>query len=111
MDSGVWSATPEALDEQLGFASKEYDVVAPRDLPHVVERSNGRYLLLTSDDGYRDNFELALPILRAHRVAATFFVTTEFLDTPRLSWRDEIAWMVRRSRTARPPPDRTRSGR
>ena len=38
--------------------------------------------LVTFDDGYRDNFDVAVPILRAGNVPATFFIPTAFLDSP-----------------------------
>jgi peptidoglycan/xylan/chitin deacetylase (PgdA/CDA1 family) len=55
-------------------------------------------VIITFDDGYRDNYSEAFQILKAHGASATFFVTTGFVDHPRLSWWDEIAWMVRNSR-------------
>jgi len=51
--------------------------------------------MVTFDDGYRDNYTDAFPLLKDAGVAATFFITTGFLDRPRLPWWDEIAWMVR----------------
>lgn len=35
---------------------------------------------ITFDDGYRDNHDVALPLLRQRGLAATFFVATGFLD-------------------------------
>jgi peptidoglycan/xylan/chitin deacetylase (PgdA/CDA1 family) len=39
-----------------------------------------RAMCITFDDGYRDNLEVAVPILRRHGVHATFFIATGFLD-------------------------------
>lgn len=42
---------------------------------------------VTLDDGYEDNFSVALPILRKYGVPATVFVVTASVDKPqRLSW-------------------------
>ena len=41
----------------------------------------GGSLSITFDDGYRDNFEVAAPILRKLGLPAAFFVTTGFLGT------------------------------
>jgi len=54
-----------------------------------------RPLAITFDDGYADNFEIALPILRRLKLTATFFVATGFLDGGRM-WNDTIIETVRR---------------
>ena len=41
----------------------------------------GGTLSITLDDGYRDNFEIAAPILRKLNLPATFFVATGFIDS------------------------------
>ncbi len=46
-------------------------------------------VVLTFDDGYRDTYENAFPLLRARGMTATFFVITDFIDEQRplyLSW-------------------------
>jgi peptidoglycan/xylan/chitin deacetylase (PgdA/CDA1 family) len=46
-------------------------------------------VVLTFDDGYRDNYENAFPLLQARGMTATFFVVTDFIDEDRplyLSW-------------------------
>jgi peptidoglycan/xylan/chitin deacetylase (PgdA/CDA1 family) len=98
-DHGLWSATPEQFDRQLRWLKAHFDVVSPRDIPYVLRLRRGRHVIVTFDDGYEDNYSAAFPILRAHRLPATFFVATGFIDHPRLPWWDEIAWMVRTSRT------------
>ena len=94
LDPGLFSATAAELDAQLALLARHFEVVPPSDL---VERpkARGRRVLITFDDGYRDNHELALPVLRRHGAVATFFVVPGFIDHPRLGWWDEIAWMVR----------------
>lgn len=41
---------------------------------------DGKYFHLSFDDGFRNNFTNALPILRRHSVPAIFFVTTGLID-------------------------------
>lgn len=103
-DAALWSATPEALDEQLGFLAREFDVVGPAEARERPPR-RGRRVLLTFDDGYRDNHELAFPLLRRHGLSAVFFLATGYLDDPRLPWWDEIADIVAHATAASLPPD------
>ena len=72
-------------DEVLGCLSR------PRTFPR-------RGVLLTFDDGYRDNYELAFPALREQGLPALFFVPTAPLVTRRLGWWDIVAYLVGRSR-------------
>ncbi len=105
-DRGLWSADAAGFDDQIRFFAKHFTIVTPQDLPEVRRAGRGRFVLITFDDGYRDNYEVAFPILRQHGVPATFFVTTGFLDTRRLAWWDEIAWMVRTSTRSGMAPGR-----
>ena len=94
-DRGLWSASVAELDGQLAAAARCADVIAPDEFTEVMRSGRGRHLLITFDDGYRDNYEIAFPLLRRHGLKAIFFLTTGFLDRPHIGWWDEIAWMVR----------------
>ena len=94
-DHELFSATPGEFDAQVGFLKAWCDVIVPADLETARRQRRGRFALITFDDGYIDNFTVALPILSAHGVPATFFLATGLLDRPRVSWWDEIAWMTR----------------
>ena len=54
-----------------------------------------RALTITFDDGYADNAQIALPLLRRHGLPATFFVATGFLDGGRM-WNDTVIETLRR---------------
>ncbi|MEO8992576.1 MAG: polysaccharide deacetylase family protein [Nitrosospira sp.] len=53
-----------------------------------------RAACITFDDGYADNAEVALPILKKYGVSATFFVATNFLDGGRM-WNDTVIELIR----------------
>jgi peptidoglycan/xylan/chitin deacetylase (PgdA/CDA1 family) len=53
-----------------------------------------RALLLTFDDGYRDNYESAFPILRSRGLPAVFFVATDHMDTGELLWWDMATMLI-----------------
>ncbi len=54
-----------------------------------------RALAITFDDGYADNCAVALPILRAHGLPATFYIASGFLDGGRM-FNDSVIETVRR---------------
>jgi peptidoglycan/xylan/chitin deacetylase (PgdA/CDA1 family) len=96
-DRTLWSADAATLDEQLSVLARCTEVIGPEDLQAGGGGRWGRRVMITFDDGYRDNYELAFPLLRRHGLGATFFLATGFVDRPHAPWWDEIAWMVRRS--------------
>ena len=49
---------------------------------------------ITFDDGYADNHDVALPILRRHGLCATFFIATDYLDGGRM-WNDTVVEALR----------------
>ena len=95
-DRSLWSSTAESFDGQARFLARDADVIGPDELERALQERRGRHVMLTFDDGYRDNHEIAYPILRSHGLRACFFVATGFLDRACQAWWDEIAWMVRR---------------
>jgi len=54
-------------------------------------------IILTFDDGYRDNYENAFPLLVEHQMRATFFVVTDFIDEARPEY---LAWDMAREMLA-----------
>jgi peptidoglycan/xylan/chitin deacetylase (PgdA/CDA1 family) len=83
---------PDVFDKQVEFLSRYYRVMP---LLELVERSRkgdvpAGAVAITFDDGYRDNYEYAFPILRKHRVGATIFVSTGAIETGELLWHDRV---------------------
>jgi peptidoglycan/xylan/chitin deacetylase (PgdA/CDA1 family) len=113
-DSGVFSATAESLEEQVRFLKLNLEIIDLEEAIDIAEkrtRLRDTRVLLTFDDGYRDNYDLAFPILRAYGVQGVFFLPTAFIGTDSIPWWDEIANLIQRAITGtiRLPglPDRT----
>ena len=56
---------------------------ARRDVP-------GRALAITFDDGYKDNYTNAFPILRGLNLPATIFLTTGGIESGEWLWHDKV---------------------
>lgn len=52
-----------------------------------------RPIVLTFDDGWREQYDVAFPILQRYRMRATFFVSTSFVGYPRFMTWEELAEM------------------
>jgi peptidoglycan/xylan/chitin deacetylase (PgdA/CDA1 family) len=88
----------ERFDQQLRFLKQAFNIIP---LSQAVQglRSGAlpsRAACITFDDGYADNAEVALPILKHHGASATFFVATGFLNGGRM-WNDTVIELIRRA--------------
>jgi peptidoglycan/xylan/chitin deacetylase (PgdA/CDA1 family) len=95
---GNVSATPAEFDEQARWISQRFSVVSLSDVAAAAVSGAvlpPRPLLITFDDGYRDNHETAAPILQAHGLAATAFLATDLVGGRLVPWWDLAAWCFR----------------
>ena len=103
------TAKPEAIYPD-GIEAAKFDQLMRRVAAHFRVLSLGqaahclaegrlpeRALVLTFDDGYADNAELAMPILQRHGLVGTFFVASGFLDGGCM-WNDRIIHSLRTTR-------------
>lgn len=74
--------TAESFDRLVGKLKRWFNVIPLDDAAErlVQRRLPRRPLCITFDDGYADNYRVALPILRKHGLPATFFIATGYLD-------------------------------
>lgn len=100
-DANVYSCTSEQFENHLCAIKKNFEVISTDQLLKIRTQSKPltkRYAIITFDDGYLDNFEIALPLLKKHDLTATFFVTTDFISQKSIPWWDEIAWMIKQTK-------------
>jgi len=99
--------TADTLDRQLAFLKEHFDVVPLSFLINSkFEIRNSKLFsrplgAITFDDGWRDNYELAFPILRKHGLPATIFLTTDFIGTDRVYWHTELLYLLLHGRLSR----------
>jgi peptidoglycan/xylan/chitin deacetylase (PgdA/CDA1 family) len=92
----VYSATPEALRAQLLYLRDHFHM-PPTDAIDADGPVRVPTALVTFDDGYRDNAELALPVLAELGVPGAFFLPAALIDEPRVPWWDHAAYVVKAS--------------
>lgn len=93
LDERVVSASPAGFDRQMQYLRSRHEVLSFDDLVDRVHADRPiptNAAVVTFDDGYRDNFDLAYPILRRHGLPATIFLTTGFVGSTQRLWWDEL---------------------
>lgn len=100
-DRGVFSSTAAHFELHVLTLRERFELVNLERLNYYLANpgvASKPLALITFDDGYRDNYELAFPILRRHQASAVFFLPTGFIGTEKIPWWDRIAWLLRHCR-------------
>lgn len=98
-DIELVSAWEEEFDWQMRYLSRNHEVITCRDLAQLLDAGRPvprRAVIVTFDDGYQDNHDVVLPILRRHGLPAVVFVATGYMDSRETYWYDLLVhWMLR----------------
>jgi peptidoglycan/xylan/chitin deacetylase (PgdA/CDA1 family) len=76
------------FDKCIKYISKNFHVVLLEDMvlnKHELKGSKN-YATIVFDDGYKDNFQYALPILEKYKVKASFYIVTDCIDKNIPTW-------------------------
>jgi peptidoglycan/xylan/chitin deacetylase (PgdA/CDA1 family) len=89
---GGLEITPQFLDAVLTHVrARGYEIIRMDEVPERLKHPAPQkpFVVLTFDDGYRDNTDHALPVLQRHSAPFTLYATTGFADgTASLWWLD-----------------------
>jgi peptidoglycan/xylan/chitin deacetylase (PgdA/CDA1 family) len=88
---------PEVLfDEQIKYLSRKYNIITLRQAVKALNSAKrlNNTAVITFDDGYRNNFTLALPILEKYNAPATVFVTAGYIGSKEILPLDEAYVLI-----------------
>jgi peptidoglycan/xylan/chitin deacetylase (PgdA/CDA1 family) len=89
--------TPEFLERAIRWLKRRsYEFVSLDEArARLVDRNfNKRFVVITLDDGYRDNKSFALPVFARHQVPYALYVPIDFADGKGNLWWDVIEHVV-----------------
>jgi peptidoglycan/xylan/chitin deacetylase (PgdA/CDA1 family) len=71
----------------------------PISLEEAITRKNlpPHPVVLTFDDGYKNNYTCAFPILKKYNIPATIFVMTGFIDRTTYLWSDRLEFIIKQA--------------
>lgn len=104
LDPDLIDAAPADFDAQMATLARRFHPVSIDEV--LAAHRSARPLppgsvLVTFDDGYRDNYENAFPILKRHGIPGLFFISTGHVESRRLFWWEQLSLFVRRSNLTR----------
>jgi peptidoglycan/xylan/chitin deacetylase (PgdA/CDA1 family) len=91
-----WEPDARLFATQLDLLAEHFNVLPLQDAAARLRAGTlpARALCITFDDGYADNFTIALPVLKARALPATVFVAPGYLDGGRM-FNDTVIETVR----------------
>jgi peptidoglycan/xylan/chitin deacetylase (PgdA/CDA1 family) len=103
-DMGIYNyrkkfITPHNFKKQIQYIKRNYTLL---DLDEAIGHLKNKSLpknpiVITFDDGYRNNYSHAYPIIKNSEVPATLFLTTNFIDKKSPIWVDRIEYTLNKS--------------
>ena len=90
------------FEKQMIYLKKNYKVISMDELvylynnPKIIDK-NVNYAAVTFDDGFKNNFSTAAPILSKHKIPTMFYITTGLIGSNNLFWVDKIENYVNRA--------------
>jgi peptidoglycan/xylan/chitin deacetylase (PgdA/CDA1 family) len=97
----IFPHEPDArrFERLMRFVARCFHVMTLGEAVRCLAQGNlpSRALVITFDDGYADNADVALPILQRCGLTASFFVSSGFLDGGRM-WNDSVIECLRACR-------------
>lgn len=105
-DDDAFAMSPvstSAFDAQMALLRKRFRVISLDQLGAELDAGGPEpgTVCVTFDDGYRDNHDHALPILKKHGIPATIYLATGLIGTGESAWYDKVLAVFRETRAVR----------
>jgi peptidoglycan/xylan/chitin deacetylase (PgdA/CDA1 family) len=81
--------SPEFLETLIELSRRKgYTFISLDELYEILKKRKkaSKLLVLTFDDGYKDNYEIAYPLLKSKNAPFTIYITTSFLNRSAILW-------------------------
>lgn len=100
-DEGVFGHSERVFFEQMSWIKDNFNLISENQFIETIysgKRLPRKTAMITFDDGYIDNYEIAYPILRHLNIPATFFIPYNQIEGKTSPWWDEVAYIVKASK-------------
>lgn len=91
-NSGI-VVSEEVFDMHMRTVRREFNPISLSEFRFHVESGTPmppRSCLVTFDDGWLDNYEVAFPILKKYQIPAVIFLPVSYISSSKMFWQEEV---------------------
>ena len=91
------SVTPATFEAHVGYLARRYTLIKLSELVRMMCASEPlppNACVITFDDGWRDNYDTAYPVLKRYNAPATIFLATNFVEGGRWFWEERAKYLL-----------------
>ena len=92
----------QSFEAHITYLRKRFNIISLDELLDLWQtnrlKSHRSYCVITFDDGWKDNYQFAYPVLMKYRIPATIFLATDFIGTARWFWPDHMMLWLEKGR-------------
>jgi peptidoglycan/xylan/chitin deacetylase (PgdA/CDA1 family) len=89
----------DSFKKQIDYLYKNHTIISIDEL--ISKRRSQQVpkntVVITFDDGYKDNHTYAYPILEKYNIPATIYLTSGGIENGKLFWFDKVSYLVKHS--------------
>ncbi|MDF0651042.1 MAG: polysaccharide deacetylase family protein [Nitrospira sp.] len=92
--------TPDQFEQQVNYVKRHFRLLSASEVAEIIRAGKSfpvRSCLITFDDGWKDNYTHAFPVLHAYQAPAIIFLATGYIGTNKRFWHDrltELLWAL-----------------
>ncbi len=85
------------FEKEVIFLKKYFDIVSLSEVVDTLKEEKvflKPTIVITVDDGFKDNFDLLFPVLEKHNISVTIFLSTGVINTNKRLWVNRLDQMI-----------------
>lgn len=101
--NGFYPETPISnFKKQMAYLARNHEVTSLDEMVRRVKKKEPlrRCVAVTFDDGFKDNYKNAYPILREYNIPATIFLTTGYIESGNAPWFIKLRYIFMKTEKA-----------